>query len=89
MIVFLFILSFLVNFIAITVALPTIIDTYQRYTRGKLVMCPEKNQQATIAFAPKIAAITAVFIPKEIRIVKECSLWPSVQCTRACRLQVP
>lgn len=86
--VFLFILSFLVNFLAITVALPTIIDTYQRYTRGKLVMCPEKNQQATIAFAPKIAAISAVFIPKEIRIVKDCSLWPYVQCTRACRLQV-
>lgn len=88
MIIFLFILSFLVNFVAITVALPTIINTYQRYSRGKVVVCPEKNQQATIALAPKIAAVSAVFIPKEIRIIKDCSLWPYVQCTRACRVQV-
>jgi len=87
-VVFLFILSFLVNFVAITTALPTIIDTYRRYSRGKLVTCPERNQQATIALAPKVAAVSAVLIPKEIRIVKACSLWPEVQCTRACTAQL-
>ena len=28
------------------------------------------------------------FIPHEIRIVKDCSLWPYVQCNRACIAQV-
>jgi hypothetical protein len=89
MILFLFILSFIINFIAITVAIPTIINTYQRYSRGKLVVCPEKNQQATIALSPKIAALTAVFIPKEIRVVKACSLWPEIgHCNRACAAQL-
>lgn len=88
MVVFLFVLSFLVNFVAITMALPTVIDTYRRYSRGKLVTCPERNQQATIAVAPKIAAASAVFSPREIRIVKACSLWPDVHCTRACTAQL-
>ncbi len=88
MIVFLFILSFLINFIAITVAIPTIINTYQRYSRGKLVTCPEKQQQATIALSPNIAAVSSVFSPKEIRVVKACSLWPYAHCTRACTAQV-
>jgi hypothetical protein len=88
MVVFLFILSFLINFIAITVALPTIADTYRRYSRGKLVTCPEENRQATIAVSPKIAAISAVFAPKEIRVIRECSLWPAVQCSRACLAQL-
>jgi hypothetical protein len=89
MLVFLFILSFIVNFIAIAVAIPTIVSTYQRYSRGKLVVCPEKNQQATIALSPKIAAISAVFVSKEIRVVKECSLWSEMpHCTRACAAQV-
>lgn len=88
MISFLFILSFIINFIAIIVAMPTIINTYQRYSRGKLVQCPEKQQQATIVLSPKIAALSAVFSPKEIRVVKECSLWPYVDCTRACTAQL-
>jgi hypothetical protein len=89
MILFLFILSFIINFIAITVAIPTIINTYQRYSRGKLVVCPQKNQQATIALSPKIAAVTAIFVPKEIRVVKACSLWPEIEhCNRACAAQV-
>ncbi len=88
MVVFLFILSFLINVVAITMALPTIIDTYRRYSRGKLVTCPERNQQATIALAPRIAAVSAVLIPKEIRVVKACSLWPEVRCTRACTAQL-
>jgi hypothetical protein len=88
MIVFLFIISFLINFVAIVVAMPTIINTYQRYSRGKLVTCPEKQQQATIALAPKIAAVSAVFSPREIRIVRACSLWPYKKCTRECTAQV-
>lgn len=88
MFLFLFVISFIVNIIAITVAIPTIINTYQRYARGKLVMCPEKQQQATIALSPKIAALSSVFIPHEIRIIKTCSLWPYVHCTRMCIAQV-
>jgi hypothetical protein len=88
MIVLVFILSLLVNFVAITVALPTILNTYQRYSRGKLVVCPERHQQATIALSPKIAAISAVFVPKEIRLIKACSLWPDVHCTKQCIAQL-
>lgn len=89
MIELLFVISFLINFIAISVAMPTIIDTYQRYSRGKLVICPEKKQQATIALSPKIAAVSSVFSTKEIRVVKACSLWPEMECChRACTAQV-
>ena len=89
MILLLFALSCIVNFIAITVAIPTIISTYQRYSRGKLVVCPEKKQEATIALSPRIAAVSAVFIPKEIRVVKACSLWDEgLRCTRECVAQV-
>lgn len=89
MVLFLFILSFIVNFVAITVAMPTIIDTYRRYNRGKLVVCPDNKQEATIALAPKIAAVSAVFIPKEIRVVKACSLWPEMRhCGKACLAQL-
>lgn len=88
MVIFLFVLSFLINFIAITLALPTIAETYRRYSRGKLVTCPEQNRQATIALSPKLAAISVVFVPREIRVVKECSLWPAVKCSRACIAQV-
>jgi len=84
----LFVISFAVNFAAITVALPTIINTYQRYSRGKLVQCPAKQQQATILVSPKIAALSAVLIPKEIRIVKACSLWPYAECTKLCTTQI-
>lgn len=88
MFLFLFVISFIVNIIAITVAIPTIINTYQRYARSKVVICPEKQQQATIALSPKIAALSAVFIPHEIRIIKACSLWPYVNCTQMCMAQV-
>lgn len=89
MLLLLFILSLIINFVAITVAIPTIINTYQRYSRGKLVVCPEKQQQATIALSPKIAALSAVFIPKEVRVVKACSLWEgNPQCNHACVAQV-
>jgi hypothetical protein len=89
MITFVFILSFLINFIAISLAMPTIINTYRRYSRGKLVICPETKQQATVALSPKIAAVTAVLSPKEIHIVKACSLWPEMgYCSKACTAQV-
>lgn len=88
MFLFLFVISFIVNIIAITVAIPTIINTYQRYARSKVVICPEKQQQATITLSPKIAALSAVFIPHEIRIIKACSLWPYVNCTQMCMAQV-
>ena len=89
MLVFFFIFSFIINFIAITIAIPTLINTYRRYRRGKLVVCPEKQRQATIALSPKIAAMSAVFIPHELRIVKACSLWEGApQCNHACVAQV-
>ncbi|MBX2990183.1 MAG: hypothetical protein KF749_03335 [Bacteroidetes bacterium] len=89
MIEFLFVISFLINFVAISIAMPTIVDTYQRYSRGKLVICPEKKQQATVAVSPRIAAVSSVLIPKEIRIVKACSLWPEMDCChRACTAQI-
>ncbi len=89
MIEFLFVISFLINFVAISIAMPTIVDTYQRYSRGKLVICPEKKQQATVAVSPKIAAVSSVLIPKDIRIVKACSLWPEMDCChRACTAQI-
>lgn len=89
MIEFLFVISFLVNFVAISIAMPTIVDTYQRYSRGKLVICPEKKQQATVAVSPRIAAVSSVLIPKDVRIVKACSLWPEMDCChRACTAQI-
>ncbi|MDL1891592.1 hypothetical protein FBQ87_01690 [Sphingobacteriales bacterium CHB3] len=89
MIEFLFVISFLINFVAISIAMPTIVDTYQRYSRGKLVICPEKKQQATVAVSPRIAAVSSVLIPKDIRIVKACSLWPEMDCChRACTAQI-
>lgn len=89
MIVFLFAISFLINVIAISLAISTIVNTYQRYSRAKLVVCPEKQQQATIAFAEKIAAVSAAFIPHEIRLVRACSLWPGMSsCGRTCTSQV-
>lgn len=88
MILLVFVLSLLVNFVAITVALPTFLHTYQRYSRGKLVVCPERRQQATVALSPKIAAISAVFAPKEIRLIKACSLWPDVHCAKQCIAQL-
>jgi len=88
MLIFLFVLSFIINFLAITLALPTIADTYRRYARGKLVVCPENNQQATVAVSAKLAALTSILLPKELRTVKECSLWPAVNCRRACRFQL-
>lgn len=89
MIILLFIISFLINFIAISLAMPTIINTYQRFSRGKLVVCPEKKQQATVALSPRIAALSAILIPREIRVVKACSLWPELDCCRrACTVQI-
>jgi hypothetical protein len=88
-IVFLFVLSFIINFLAFTFVLPAVIETYKRYSRGKLVVCPEKKQEATIVFSPNIAAATAIFLPNEIRVVKACSLWDEgLQCTRGCVAQV-
>ncbi len=88
MYLFLLAISIVLNIIAIAVAIPTIVDTYQRCARRKLVMCPEKQQQATIALAPNIAALSSVFISREIRVVKACSLWPYLDCTRTCVTQV-
>lgn len=89
MIEFLFVISFLINFVAISIAMPTIVDTYQRYSRGKLVICPEKKQQATVAVSARIAAVSSVLIPKDVRIVKACSLWPEMDCChRACTAQI-
>ncbi len=88
-IVSLFVLSFIINFLAFTFVLPAIIETYKRYSRGKLVVCPEKKQEATIAFSAKIAAASSILLPNEIRIVKACSLWgEGLHCTRACAVQV-
>ncbi len=88
MFLFLFVIGFIISIIAIRVAIPTLIATYQRYARAKFVICPEKQQQATIALSPRIAAISSIFIPHEIRLVKACSLWPYVNCTRTCVRQV-
>jgi hypothetical protein len=90
MLTLLFVLSFIINVVAISVAIPTILNTYQRYSRGKFVVCPEKRQQATIALSPKIAALSAVLIPKELRVVKACSLWAGApKCNHACLAQIP
>ncbi len=88
MLLFLFILSFILNFVAISIAIPTITDTYRRYQRAKLVVCPEKNQEATIAVSPRIAATTVMFVPNEIRVIRACSLWPYSPCTKACAAQL-
>lgn len=88
MLLFLFILSFVLNFIAISIAIPTITDTYRRYQRAKLVICPEKKQEATIAVSPKVAATTVMFVPDEIRVIRACSLWPYAACSKACTAQL-
>lgn len=88
-IVMLFVVSFIINFLAFTFVLPAVIETYKRYSRGKLVICPVKKQEATIALSPQIAATSAIFLPTEIRVVKACSLWDEqLCCSRACVAQI-
>lgn len=88
MVYLLFIMSFLVSFIALAVVLPGCVETYARYSRSKFVECPEEHKPAVIDVAAGLAATSSAFFPT-IRKVRTCSLWPGKPpCHGRCLLQV-
>lgn len=73
MVYLLFIMSFLVSFLALALVLPTCVETYARYSRSKFVQCPEENKPAVVDIAAGLAATSSAFLPT-IRKVRTCSL---------------
>jgi len=82
------IISCLVTFAALTVALPSCVGIYRRYRRGLLVSCPETRRQASIDLSAALAATTSAFVPPQLHI-KGCTMWPEQrQCGRSCVKQL-
>ncbi|MDH3253030.1 MAG: hypothetical protein OEM41_09580 [Ignavibacteria bacterium] len=83
-----FVLSFAVSFAAVAIVLPSIVETYGRYCRTKIVLCPRLHREAAITVSARLAALTSVFLPTIIRI-RDCNAWPEVKhCDRQCLSQV-
>ena len=84
----LFLISFIVLFVALTVALPGCIETYTRCRRGHFVICPETQRQGAVALSPGLAAASSVLLTTKLHI-KGCTLWPEQRpCSRRCLIQV-
>ncbi len=82
-------LSFLVSLLAIALVLPGCVETYARYSRGRIVECPEEMKQATVSIAAGLAATTSAFLPT-IRHIRECTLrGASPHCSHKCIYQLP
>jgi len=84
----LFLLSFIVLFVALTVALPGCIETYTRYRRGHFVICPETQRQGAVVLSAGLAAASSALLTTHLH-VKGCTLWPEQRpCSRRCLAQV-
>jgi hypothetical protein len=84
----LFLLSFIVLFVALTVALPGVVEVYTRCRRGHFVVCPETQKQGAVVVSAGLAAASSALLPTKFRI-KDCTLWPEQRpCSRRCLLQV-
>jgi hypothetical protein len=82
------VLSFAVSFAALAVVLPSIVETYARYCRTKIVVCPRLHRQAAITLSARLAALTSAFLPTILRI-RDCNAWPEMKhCDRQCLSQV-
>ena len=88
MIFLLTLISTIVSFVALLVALPECAEVYHRFMRGHLVECPERHQQSTVAVSPVIAASTSA-IAGTLLVVRGCALWPEHKCcSRRCITQL-
>jgi hypothetical protein len=86
--VLLVMVSLVVSTVAISLALPVIVETYARFRRPRTVTCPELNQQSTIGVAAGLAAVSCALCPTILHI-KECALWPEHhKCSRQCVFQL-
>lgn len=84
----LFLLSFIVVFIALTVALPGVVEVYTRCRRGHFVVCPETQKQGAVVLSAGLAAASSAFLSTKLRI-RDCTLWPEQRpCSRSCLSQV-
>ncbi|MFQ5840000.1 MAG: hypothetical protein ACE5HK_04700 [Candidatus Methylomirabilales bacterium] len=71
------------------VVLPTVLDAFRRFRRGRVVRCPETHAEATVHLDARHAAWTTAIGPPVLRI-RDCSLWPERQgCSRVCLKSLP
>ena len=88
MLIALFILSTLILFAALYVALPDSVELYHRFMHGHVVDCPDRHQQSTVIVSPGIAAGSAPIV-RPILVVKGCVFWPeNRKCRRHCTAQL-
>lgn len=88
MFVVLLLISTMVSFAALLVALPQCVEVYHRFIRGHLVECPERHQQSTVTVSAGIAAGTSAIVGP-ILVVRGCALWPeNRRCERHCVSQL-
>lgn len=84
----LFLLSFIVLFVALALVLPGAVEVYTRCRRGHFVICPETNKQGAVALSAGLAAVSSALLPTKLHI-KDCTLWPEHRpCSRRCLLQI-
>lgn len=88
LIIMVFVVSLVVSTAAFAIILPGCADVYARFRRGRIVNCPDTNQQSTISVSAGLAAASSVFLPTRLH-VRDCSLWPQRRCcARGCLRQM-
>lgn len=88
MIIVWFLLSLFVTFIALTIALPGCVETYNRHRRGHFVECPHSGKQGAVMVSAGLAAASSALLPTRLHI-KDCTLWPEhSRCSRRCLIQI-
>ncbi len=88
MIVWWFLASVVLTFLAVLLAMPDCVQMYNRYRRNHFVACPENSRECTIEISAGLAATTSALLPTQLHIT-HCSLWPKMRhCRRRCLLQM-
>ena len=74
----------IISLAAVYILLPQYLGVFFHYRKPKMVLCPEKGENATVGIASSWAALTSLF-DNEQRRVKRCSLWcDKKNCDMAC-----